>query len=165
VNVRIIAATNVDLAERVSQGSFLPDLSARLAMWKVVIPPLRERRADIPGLVEEMLTRHAGSCGYGDCPPAVNPRLMEAIVRAEWPDNLRQLEGAVHRLMLLAEGAPELTLAHCDDVLSFLCDHVSPADIKREQALQALEAERSYLGAARRLGVDPKTVRRRLRED
>ncbi|HKS05009.1 MAG TPA: sigma 54-interacting transcriptional regulator, partial [Gemmatimonadaceae bacterium] len=110
VDVRIVAATNIPLATLVDQGSFLPDLYARLETFRVRVPPLRERQADIPDLVRDAVRAHSTECGY-TTPPEIEPALLQALQHERWPNNLRQLDAAVYRLLLDAEGAGVLTLA------------------------------------------------------
>lgn len=161
VSTRIIAATNVNIDQLVESGRFLPDLHARLETFRIVLPPLRERRADIPILARECVCRHAAGCGYGEHPPAIHDALMAALRRAPWPNNLRQLDGTLHRLMLEADGATVLTLGHCTDTLSYLAtERADPKALTADQIRHALAGAGSKSGAARRLGVDRKTLRR-----
>lgn len=113
VDIRIIAATNIPLGRLVAEQKFLPDLRARLGGFVVTLPPLRERRADIPALVLRFVTLHAARYGYRDSQPSVHPDLMDLLATAEWPDNIRQLEGVVRNILLTAEGATILTISHC----------------------------------------------------
>jgi DNA-binding NtrC family response regulator len=165
VNVRTVAATNVDLHTLVNQGVFLPDLLARLSAFRVILPPLRERRPDIPNLVNESVQRHARAAGYGEQPPEIASDLMLALRNAPWPDNIRQLDGVVHRLLVEAEGAPTITLAHCTSDLSFLGTLAQGGrGVSRIHAAQAVEHARGNISAAARaLGVDRKTIRNRLK--
>jgi DNA-binding NtrC family response regulator len=119
VDVRTVAATNVPLESLVELGLFLPDLWSRLKSYRLRIPPLRERRADIPELVEELVARHAESCGYST-PPRIHPDLMAALTEAEWRYNLREIDDTMHRLLIEARGATELTPSLCTDDLAFL---------------------------------------------
>jgi DNA-binding NtrC family response regulator len=103
VDVRIIAATNRDLRQLVSEGRFQEDLYYRLNVIPMTMPPLRDRREDIPLLVEHFIKRHAGRAGKridGISPPA-----MSLLVEAPWPGNVRELENAVERAVVLAPGA------------------------------------------------------------
>lgn len=164
VNVRVVAATNLDLADLVQRDQFLPDLRARLAVFRIVLPPLRERRADIPALVREAIARHAKGCGY-DQVPAVHPHLMDALRRAPWPNNLRELDATVHRLLLEANGARTVTLGHClDDLCHLATGRVDHRSLTREQIDEALKQADSISGAARLLGVTRKTLRLKLRD-
>ena len=163
VDVRLVVATNVSLAEEVVRGRFLPDLYARLCAFRVRIPPLRERRADIPLLAEQSLAGHARRSGYG-APPRIHADLMNALQRAEWPNNLRQLDAAMHRILVDADGAPELTLAHCEDESLGLHAFAEAAlPLTPERIAAAIQREGSVSGAARLLKVDRTTLHRHRR--
>ncbi|HXH25164.1 MAG TPA: sigma-54 dependent transcriptional regulator [Vicinamibacterales bacterium] len=98
VNVRVIAATNRDLRELIKQGLFREDLFYRLNVIHVVVPPLRERREDIPLLVEHFLTRFAAA---NRSPLAtVSPAAMKALMEYAWPGNVRELENVIERLVV-----------------------------------------------------------------
>lgn len=160
VKARLIAATNADLAELVENGAFLPDLQARLAVFRIVLPPLRDRRADIPALVHESVRRHAPACGYGESIPEIHDTLMAALQRAPWRNNLRELDASVHRLLIEAEGASRITLGHCTDELSYLATgRVDRHCITSQQIEEAIGRTGSLSGAARALGIDRKTLR------
>ena len=119
VDVKIIAATNVALHQLVAKERFLPDLYARLKFFRIKLPPLRERAPDLPLLVDECVGRHARDCGYSST-PTIDPELMSALKRAKWPDNLRELDGTIHRLLLEAAGEPVLTTRLCTRSLARL---------------------------------------------
>jgi two-component system NtrC family response regulator len=163
VDVRVIAATNVRLNECVEGGEFLPDLFARLGTFRIQLPPLRERRADIPVLVEHYVAQHARTCGYDGQSPDVDPELMGALATADWPYNLRQLDSTVSRLLVEAEGAPVVTLEHCRDDLSYLRTGVrrfgTPTLDDIEEAIAV--AGNNVSRAARALGVDRTTLHRK----
>jgi DNA-binding NtrC family response regulator len=162
VDVRIVAATNVPLEKLVADGLFLPDLYARLQLFRLRLPALRERRADIPTLVEHYVVKHAPACGY-DVPPTIDPELMAALQRTDWPHNLRQLDGTIHRLLIDAEGARTITLAHCIDDLAYLQGSAPRPPLTDDRVASALGSAGSVAGAARLLGVDRTTVHRFLR--
>lgn len=163
VNVRIVAATSADLQALAARGEFLPDLLARLACFTVTIPPLRERRADIPGLIGEILERRARAVGYHTA-PQIAKDLLEALCQARWPDNLRQLDGVIHRLLIEADGAPVLTLGHCMAELSWLAQLGTGGRAGIAEIEEALaKTGNNVSGAARLLGITPKTLRRRRR--
>lgn len=165
VNVRIVAATSADLTDLVARGEFLPDLLARLDSFIVTIPPLRERKADIPALFHESLERYAAGAGY-DRAPAVADDLLEAFRNAPWPGNLRQLDGVVHRLLLEANGAPCLTVGHCIAELSWLAELARGRSAGAAEIEEALRTTGGNVSAASRLlGVTPKTLRRRRRRE
>ncbi len=100
VDVRLVAATNVDLQRAIADGRFRTDLYYRLAAYPVTIPPLRERRADIPLLVEAAVARYAAL--YGKQVPGVTDRAMHLLTRHDWPGNIRELENVLERGVLLA---------------------------------------------------------------
>jgi DNA-binding NtrC family response regulator len=164
VDVRIVAATNVSLESLVAQDRFLADLHARLSAFRICLPPLRERRADIPPLVTYYIDLFAPRCGYEEL-PVVDDELLAALQRAPWPNNLRQLSATVHRLLVDAEGAAVLTLDHCLDDLSYLNDGVQGRrpQLTRHGIDQAVTRAGSIVGAARLLGVDRTTIYRFLR--
>ncbi|NVB36564.1 sigma-54-dependent Fis family transcriptional regulator [Pseudenhygromyxa sp. WMMC2535] len=107
VDVRVVATTNADLAASVRAGQFREDLFYRLAVVELVIPPLRERREDIPALASEFARRYGEKFGLG--PLALDPELVDALAGEDWPGNVRQLENTIARLAALAATGP-LTL-------------------------------------------------------
>src|SRR5881396_162527 len=102
VDVRVIAATNRDLQEAVRTGRFRPDLFYRLNVFPIAIPPLRERRADIPQLVMFFLSRFSRSLGKQIS--AVAPETMQHLCAYEWPGNVRELQNVIERAVVLCEG-------------------------------------------------------------
>jgi len=108
VDVRVIAATNRDLRQMVSEGRFQEDLYYRLSVIPIHIPPLRERRDDIPLLVEHFLTKHAARAGKRALTLAGG--VSEGLSRYDWPGNVRELENTIERAVVLARGS-EVSLA------------------------------------------------------
>jgi DNA-binding NtrC family response regulator len=109
VDVRVIAATNRDLHQMVSDGRFQEDLYYRLNVIPVHIPALRERRDDIPVLVEHFIAKHALRAGKRV--DAIAPGVMESLQASDWPGNVRELENTVERAVVLSQGSiigPEL---------------------------------------------------------
>jgi two-component system response regulator AtoC len=102
VDVRVVAATNVDLAQAVAAGRFREDLYYRLNVIQIRLPPLRERRDDIPLLVDHFLTRF--NQRLGTHVTRVEPGAMAALTAWRWPGNIRELENVVERGVLLADG-------------------------------------------------------------
>ena len=98
MDVRIIAATNLDLEKAVREGRFREDLYYRLSVIPIVLPPLRERRPDIPLLVEHFMKKYSG-----DRPRSVSLKALNALVEYDWPGNVRELESVIERALLLAE--------------------------------------------------------------
>jgi len=101
-NVRVVCATNEDLAKNVEQGKFREDLYYRIRVVPLRVPPLRERREDIPLLVEHLVKKHALRLGRPPLMP--DPDAMRAVLDRPWPGNVRELEHALERALLLARG-------------------------------------------------------------
>jgi two-component system response regulator AtoC len=178
VDVRIVACTNRDLAAEVRAGRFREDLYYRLAVVELVVPPLRERREDIPALAHEFAVRYGERFGTEEL--RLSPALVQRLTAAEWPGNVRQLENAVARMVALSRGGelgPDALAGNpqadpapraADDP----ADHGGDALSLREQ-VEALE--RSVIArtmtnvrgnqseAARRLGISRNTLTERLR--
>ena len=113
LDIRLIFAANESLTAMVAAGRMPEELYARVCSWTIVVPPLRERREDIPGLIRGYVAANAVKSGYGGRPlPSVDARLENFLVSCQWRYNLRQLDAAVARIMTEAEGAPVLTLAN-----------------------------------------------------
>ncbi|HET7452317.1 MAG TPA: sigma-54 dependent transcriptional regulator [Thermoanaerobaculia bacterium] len=102
VDVRVLAATNRDLEQMMRDGSFREDLYYRLNVIPIVIPPLRERRDDIPEIATRFAKRAAAE--HGKPPVEISPDAMRALVAYDWPGNVRQLESSLERSILLCEG-------------------------------------------------------------
>ncbi len=102
VNVRVVASTNRDLGAEAKAGTFREDLYYRLAVVELVVPPLRDRKDDIPALAEEFGRRYGDRFGLGTI--TLEPALIDALVRADWPGNVRQLENTIARLAALSAG-------------------------------------------------------------
>jgi DNA-binding NtrC family response regulator len=160
VDVRLVVAANEPLGALSDTGIFLPDLFARLSVFCVRLPTLSERRADIPILVERYLRAHARRLGVPK--PTVAPELMHAFQRAPWPNNLRQLDATIHRLLIESEGESVLTPALCVGSLSSL----RPAGLRHQgsvskSAVEAAVAKAGTVsGAAELLGVHRTTLYR-----
>jgi two-component system response regulator AtoC len=116
VDVRIVAATNRDLAEMVKTGGFREDLYHRLNVVGLRLPPLRERREDIPALVGYFIQKYNQEMGHNV--QGVGPRVLEALEACPWPGNIRQLRNAIERAMLFTDG-DTLELGHFSpDIIS-----------------------------------------------
>jgi two-component system NtrC family response regulator len=103
VDLRIIAATNRDLRRLVGEGRFLEDLYYRLSVIPIAIPPLRERREDIPLLVEHFVRKHAARLGQPA--PEVPPEVSATLAGYDWPGNVRELENTIERAVVLSGGS------------------------------------------------------------
>jgi DNA-binding NtrC family response regulator len=102
VDVRIIAATNVDLKKMVTEGRFRDDLYYRLCVITISIPPLRERREDIPLLAEHFVRLYASENNKAIA--GLQPEAMRALLDYDWPGNVRELENAIERAVVLCPG-------------------------------------------------------------
>jgi len=128
VDVRVVCATNRDLAEMVRERGFREDLYFRLNVVNIEIPPLRERRDDVPALIESFLARYCAR--YRRPPRELSPELLEAFARHPFPGNVRELENAVKRIVVL------------DGEDAVLRELARPPDTRRRgQELRALIAE------------------------
>src|SRR5207302_9788643 len=105
-DVRLLAATNADLKELVARGAFRRDLFFRLSVVPIEVPPLRERREEIPGLVRGVVQELARGRA-----PTVSRAAMSAMRRYDWPGNVRELRNVLERALILGRGEP-IDLAH-----------------------------------------------------
>lgn len=115
IDTRIVAATNRSLHEMVRTGRFRPDLYYRLAGVEVVVPPLRDRREDIPLLVDHFLARHPAAAGL-----TIGAGVYETLLTYDWPGNVRELSRVIERAIALATG-PVVTLEDLPDRLRRRC--------------------------------------------
>ena len=98
VNVRVIAATNRNLREMITQGTFREDLFYRLNVIHIIVPPLRDRREDIPALVDHFLSQFTSNSHSSIV--GVSPAAMKALTEYSWPGNVRELENVIERLVV-----------------------------------------------------------------
>jgi hydrogenase-4 transcriptional activator len=110
VDVRIVAATNAKLEELVRAGRFREDLFYRLNVVSLTIPPLRDRREEIPTLVNHFLTTHARQAGKPI--PQLTPQALERLSAYEWPGNVRQLTNELKRIVALSDADELVDVAH-----------------------------------------------------
>jgi DNA-binding NtrC family response regulator len=103
VDLRVVVATLIPLPQLVAQGRLREDFAARLAGVSISLPPLRQRRADIPSLLDYLLRRHSGGR-----PPSLDGKLLEQLLLADWPGNVRELELLTRRLLVLGQSQPVL---------------------------------------------------------
>jgi DNA-binding NtrC family response regulator len=169
VAMRVMAATNRDLDTAVRQGSFRQDLYFRLNVVQIKIPPLRERKSDIPLLVNSFLEKFSDSDGNVR---TISEDAMAHLVAYDWPGNVRELENAIERAIALGSGP----ILHVGDLPSNLQyntgerlpqnDELLPLDeLERRAILRALrEASGDKLAAARLLGIGKTTLYRKLKQ-
>jgi DNA-binding NtrC family response regulator len=174
VDVRVIAATNRNLVERVEAGQFRQDLYYRLDVMTVQVPPLRERADDVPALVHHFLKKH--STRLGKHVAHVDPKALERLSQHGWPGNVRELENAVERAIVLATSdvfveslLPSVLRARApeprgDDPRLTQPLALAKASFEREFLEHLLARAEGKLGRAARLaGVDASNLRRLLK--
>jgi DNA-binding NtrC family response regulator len=170
VDVRIIAATNRDLAAEIKRGTFREDLFYRLNVVTVELPPLRDRRGDIPALASFFLRRYAAE--NGKSLETFTDDALEALLEYGWPGNVRELENAVERAVVLCE-AGQIEKKHLPPSLVPSAERGGPppipgstiADLERYAILKTLEAcGGSTSKAATVLGVSPRKIQYKLHE-
>jgi transcriptional regulator with GAF, ATPase, and Fis domain len=165
VNVRLIAATNRDLAEDVRKGKFREDLYYRLKVFPILIPPLRERIEDIPIMVfafmEELSMR------MGKKITKVSRKAMEALQKHPWPGNIRELRNVIEHSIILSSG-DTLKLTFLGDSPTREPQPVTLAEAEREHILKTLELTNWRIkgkhGAAERLDMEPSTLYSRMQK-
>ena len=169
VSTRIIAATNRDLDAAIRQGHFRQDLFFRLNVVRVRIPPLRERKSDIPLLVNFFLEKFSDSLGQAR---TISEEAMSRLVAYDWPGNVRELENAIERAVALSSG-PMLHIRDLPTNLQYglnerlpQADEIIPLEeLERRAILRALsEASGDKLAAARLLGIGKTTLYRKLKQ-
>jgi two-component system, NtrC family, response regulator HydG len=170
VDLRVIAATNSNLEDAIRAGTFRQDLFFRLNVVTVALPPLRERREDIPLLASYFMTKFSKQCGRRV--RSISPQAKACLQRYNWPGNVRELENAIERAIVLGEGEtievedlPE-SLLESEPVTGSGIPrfHEALQETKRQLILEALEAtQRNYTEAANQLGLHPNYLHRLIR--
>jgi formate hydrogenlyase transcriptional activator len=167
VDVRVIAATNRDLEEEVRAGRFRSDLYYRLNVFPARVPPLRERRSDIPLLARHFIAQYRRKLGKPL--EGISREGMERLERYSWPGNIRELQNVIERACVLARGP----VVHISDALESGARAERPPvklarleDAERSHIQQALAATGGTIhgprGAAQLLGINPSTLRSRM---
>jgi hydrogenase-4 transcriptional activator len=174
VDVRIIAATNTDLEEMVAQGRFREDLYYRLNVIRLRVPPLRERRSEIPTIVNYYVNHYSAKFGRKDI--QVTPQAVDLLMVGEWPGNVRQLCNEIQRIVARAEDVTVITPDHLSPELRRTSGPMSPhspsaslaaipstqnvtladalAEVERRMISDALRRHRGNISrAARELGL------------
>jgi formate hydrogenlyase transcriptional activator len=171
VDVRLIAATNRDLAQMVKAGQFRSDLYYRLRVFPIQVAPLRERRSDIPVLAYHFVEKHARRMNKRI--EVIPSEVMEALERWPWPGNIRELENFIERAVILSPGtvlrAPLSELTLPDESAPKVPGNVSTLEAaEREHILQALREAKGVIagpkGAAARLGLKRTTLNAKMRK-
>lgn len=169
VDVRIIAATNRNLEEEVRKGRFRRDLWYRLNVFPITVPPLRERREDIPLLVNLFVNKFSRK--MGKTIERIPSSVMRSLQNYDWPGNVRELENVIERAVINTRG---LSLQLLDNLKTSLtacrtaASRLTLEEVERDHIVQVLEETRGRVegptGAALILGLHPSTLRGRMRK-
>lgn len=177
INSRVVSATNRPLSRMVASGEFREDLYYRLKVFEIRMPPLRERREDIPEITDYLLEKHSIILGR-EC-PSISQKVREKLQHESWPGNVRQLENLLERALILCDSVIEekhLSLGPLSQYPSPLLDDCLP--LRNEESFREARSafERKFLQnliegtrgnraeAARRAQLDPSNLRRLLRK-
>ncbi len=177
INVRIVSATNQDLAEMVKQGTFREDLYFRLNVFHIPLPPLAERKEDIPELIRHFIHKESRKMGLNTAID-IHPAALQSLLNYKWPGNVRELQNAIARALILAENEciqisdlpqnintldiPELqNLSGSIDSLKHQLHCYEIAVIKK--AIKEANGDRKL--AANRLGIGVSSLYRKLEDD
>jgi transcriptional regulator with PAS, ATPase and Fis domain len=169
IDCRLVAATNADLEREVAEGRFRADLFYRLNVIPIKLPPLRQRRDDIPLMVDHFLKRHAAN---GNAPKTVSKEALELLMKYDWPGNVRELENVLERALILDEGGligPE----DLPDMIRFGESHrgtlvidsptLTLEELEKEYILKVLNYTRwQKKRASELLGINASTLYRKL---
>jgi len=166
VDVRIIAATNKDLTRAIKDGTFREDLFYRLNVVLLQMPTLRERKSDIPILVEHFLEKYNNRLRKHI--RGISPEALDLLMRHHWPGNVRELENTAERLVVLSSGPylepADLVFAGTILTASSESAGVSLKDLERDHIIHTLQRFDGHKSeTARALGIDRKTLREKLK--
>lgn len=160
IDVRVIATSNRDIVQTVRDGKFREDLYYRLSMFPITIPPLRDRREDIPPLVQYLLRKHSRGMDIG-----VSDEVMDHLTMRHWRGNVRELENVVARACILSMGSL-ITMSHLDDMSP--PQEMPVASVREMETRLILDALKSVKGnrskAAGILGITVRTLRNKINE-
>nr|WP_225901884.1 sigma-54 dependent transcriptional regulator [Zobellia barbeyronii] len=165
VDIRIIAATNADLLTDIKENRFREDLYYRLTVVEIEVPPLRDRKTDIPLLVDKFLLKYGVE--YKDRLLKISPDALAVLKRYNWPGNIRELENVVQRAVIMSDGI--ITLKDLPEALKFRIDFpendFKPLREMEKEYLQRvlLHTQGNKTKAAEILQIDRKTLREKLK--
>ena len=178
VDVRLIAATNTDLAAAVERGDFRADLYYRLNVFPIVLPALRDRSDDIPILANHFAIKHSHRLGRTF--DSISPEFLQLLIRHDWPGNVRELESTIERSIIVSSGGilqPVQLSARRNRTKPRHVDELAQSAEVFDRSLR--DAERQYivrmleetdwviegpLGAANKLGIAPSTLRSKMKK-
>lgn len=161
-NIRVVAATNRELAKEVKAGRFREDLLYRLDVIRIEVPPLRDRKDDIPLIVEHLLKHSGASAGK---PKRLRPETIEALMAYDWPGNVRELSNVIERAVILSGQSEEVELKHLSLDLGGMTKAVRPlgelANAEIDKALALVDGNKTR--AAKMLGISRQTLISRMK--
>jgi two-component system NtrC family response regulator len=171
VDVRVVAATNMDLRKLIAEGKFREDLYYRLNVIQIVMPPLRDRKADIPALVDHFLRRYAAE--NEKQVTGIDEAALQGLIRYDWPGNIRELENIIERAVVLCVG-PRIAIEHLPELVGMpetegrrirFTPGISFEEAERELILGTLDAVGGQVPrAAELLGISARKIYYRLKE-
>ncbi len=173
-DVRVIATSNRNIGQAISEGQFREDLYYRLNVFPISIPPLRERRGDIPLLARFFVERYSRRYELGD--KEISEDLMEYLLSQDWRGNVRELDNKIHRGVILSQDEAEITVEHIDNQLFSNVDEELTREVLSDLPLMSIEDMELQLikktlehtrgnqkKAAELLGVSDRTIRNKLK--
>lgn len=166
IDVRVIAATNVDLRELIKNGRFREDLYYRLTVVQIEVPPLRDRKTDIPLLVNKFLFKYGVE--YKDRLVKISDEALLALERYDWPGNIRELENSIQRAIIMCD--KQVEISNLPQYLKFHIDFPKQnvllplKEVEKRHVLSVLEAtNNNKTKAAAILQIDRKTLRDKIK--
>lgn len=164
-DVRIIAATNRNLKLEVDKGNFREDLWYRLNVYPITVPPLRQRKEDIPLLVEHFANKYAKKLGKAIT--SISPRAIQSLQAHSWPGNIRELANVIERAVIHAKGSVLQVVDRFEEAAEETSVSIKTLEeVEREHIIHALENVgwriEGQNGAAKDLGINPSTLRARM---
>jgi hydrogenase-4 transcriptional activator len=178
VDIRVVAATHRNLEEMLARGRFREDLYFRLRVFPIALPPLRNRSADIPALIQHFIQKKSREMKLTE-PPSLKPGILNRLMAYPWPGNVRELENAVERALIVSRGNPldfsDITVK--EGPLKAI--QLAPEKISPDQPLELNDVMSQHIrkvlgmckgrvegdgGAAKVLDINPSTLRKRMRK-
>lgn len=170
LDIRIISASNIDLQESIKQGAFREDLYYRLSVVPLRLPPLRNRKEDIPLLINHFIKKHSKKIKRPA--PEISPEAMDILIEHNWPGNVRELEHTIERILILEDS----DIIRTRDLPSFISQRQGEFQMFSEDVLSLQELEKKYIRfvlkktkgkkteAANILGINRKTLSLKIKK-